>query len=255
MRAAVAAVEGVQTQAAQRAFWWVALGFFDALVGKALPDSPFVAATRQPHRAADQAHGRRLGGRCRAADARGPVRRRARASGHGTPSRRARDLCARGFHSGRVRTASRDHAAASGPEGPARHAAQCQGRLEQGGLRPPAQPRRRSASRPIRCATVPPNCTSRTLRKLAAQLADLSRVAGRRPQPRRRRRRDGSGHRAAAGRERGRELRAPRRPSSRSRPRPWARGSPPCATARRPAGRARGAAARRDDAAAPRNAC
>jgi len=43
MRAAVAAVEGVQAQNAQRAFWWVALGFFDALVAKALPDSPFVA--------------------------------------------------------------------------------------------------------------------------------------------------------------------------------------------------------------------
>jgi chemosensory pili system protein ChpA (sensor histidine kinase/response regulator) len=43
MRAAVAAVEGVQAQNAQRAFWWVALGFFDALVAKALPDSPFIA--------------------------------------------------------------------------------------------------------------------------------------------------------------------------------------------------------------------
>jgi chemosensory pili system protein ChpA (sensor histidine kinase/response regulator) len=43
MRAAVAAVEGVQAQNAQRAFWWVALGFFDALVAKALPDSPLIA--------------------------------------------------------------------------------------------------------------------------------------------------------------------------------------------------------------------
>ncbi len=43
MRAAVAAVEGAQVQSAQRAFWWVALGFFDALVAKALPDSPAIA--------------------------------------------------------------------------------------------------------------------------------------------------------------------------------------------------------------------
>ncbi len=43
MRAAIAAVEGAQTQPAQRAFWWVALGFFDALVAKALPDAPAVA--------------------------------------------------------------------------------------------------------------------------------------------------------------------------------------------------------------------
>ena len=95
MRAAVAAVEGAQTQAAQRAFWWVALGFFDALVRKALPGLAVRRAARQPHRAAGQAHGRRLGGRRRAADARGPVRRGARASGHGTPARRARDLRAR----------------------------------------------------------------------------------------------------------------------------------------------------------------
>lgn len=37
MRVAVAAVEAVQTSPAQRAFWWVALGFFDALAAQALP--------------------------------------------------------------------------------------------------------------------------------------------------------------------------------------------------------------------------
>jgi len=43
MRAAVAAVEGAQGQSGQRAFWWVALGFFDAVVAKALPESPAIA--------------------------------------------------------------------------------------------------------------------------------------------------------------------------------------------------------------------
>jgi chemosensory pili system protein ChpA (sensor histidine kinase/response regulator) len=40
MRAAVAAVEAAQSVPAQRAFWWVALGFFDALVARAIADSP-----------------------------------------------------------------------------------------------------------------------------------------------------------------------------------------------------------------------
>ena len=40
MRAAVAAVEAVQSVPAQRTFWWIALGFFDALVARAMPDSP-----------------------------------------------------------------------------------------------------------------------------------------------------------------------------------------------------------------------
>src|SRR5690606_22788177 len=40
MRVAVAAVEAVQTSPAQRAFWWVALGFFDALAAQALPVQP-----------------------------------------------------------------------------------------------------------------------------------------------------------------------------------------------------------------------
>ncbi|MCU0803962.1 MAG: Hpt domain-containing protein [Burkholderiales bacterium] len=43
MRAAVAAVEAAQTAPQGRAFWWVALGFFDALVARALPDDPRVA--------------------------------------------------------------------------------------------------------------------------------------------------------------------------------------------------------------------
>jgi chemosensory pili system protein ChpA (sensor histidine kinase/response regulator) len=42
MRAAVAAVEAAQTVPAQRTFWWVALGFFDALVARAMPDSPML---------------------------------------------------------------------------------------------------------------------------------------------------------------------------------------------------------------------
>jgi len=42
MRAAVAAVEAAQSVPAQRAFWWVALGFFDALVARAMPDSPML---------------------------------------------------------------------------------------------------------------------------------------------------------------------------------------------------------------------
>jgi len=42
MRAAVAAVEAAQSVPAQRAFWWVALGFFDALVARAVPDSPML---------------------------------------------------------------------------------------------------------------------------------------------------------------------------------------------------------------------
>ncbi|MCX7893383.1 MAG: Hpt domain-containing protein, partial [Burkholderiales bacterium] len=40
MRAAVAAVEAAQTAPQSRAFWWAALGFFDALVARALPDDP-----------------------------------------------------------------------------------------------------------------------------------------------------------------------------------------------------------------------
>ncbi|MGB8435567.1 MAG: Hpt domain-containing protein, partial [Burkholderiales bacterium] len=40
MRAAVTAVEAAQSVPAQRTFWWVALGFFDALVARAMPDSP-----------------------------------------------------------------------------------------------------------------------------------------------------------------------------------------------------------------------
>ncbi len=42
MRVAVAAVEAVQTSPAQRAFWWVALGFFDALAAHGLPAQPTV---------------------------------------------------------------------------------------------------------------------------------------------------------------------------------------------------------------------
>jgi chemosensory pili system protein ChpA (sensor histidine kinase/response regulator) len=42
MRAAVAAVEAAQSIPAQRTFWWVALGFFDALVARAMPDSPML---------------------------------------------------------------------------------------------------------------------------------------------------------------------------------------------------------------------
>src|SRR5262245_30743854 len=43
MRAAVAAVEAAQTNPGSRAFWWVALGFFDALFAKAITDQPFIA--------------------------------------------------------------------------------------------------------------------------------------------------------------------------------------------------------------------
>jgi chemosensory pili system protein ChpA (sensor histidine kinase/response regulator) len=43
MRAAVAAVEAAQTNPASRAFWWVALGFFDALFAKAIADQATVA--------------------------------------------------------------------------------------------------------------------------------------------------------------------------------------------------------------------
>ncbi len=51
MRAAVAAVEAAQVNAASRAFWWVALGFFDALFAKALSDQPFTVrlANRVEH--------------------------------------------------------------------------------------------------------------------------------------------------------------------------------------------------------------
>jgi len=40
MRAAVAAVEAAQSVPAQRTFWWVALAYFDALVARAMPESP-----------------------------------------------------------------------------------------------------------------------------------------------------------------------------------------------------------------------
>ena len=43
MRAAVAAVEAAQTNPASRTFWWVALGFFDALFAKAIADAPLIA--------------------------------------------------------------------------------------------------------------------------------------------------------------------------------------------------------------------
>jgi len=43
MRAAVAAVEAAQTNPAARTFWWVALGFFDALFAKAIADQPLIA--------------------------------------------------------------------------------------------------------------------------------------------------------------------------------------------------------------------
>jgi chemosensory pili system protein ChpA (sensor histidine kinase/response regulator) len=42
MRAAVAAVEAAQTNPASRAFWWIALGFFDALFAKAVSDQAIV---------------------------------------------------------------------------------------------------------------------------------------------------------------------------------------------------------------------
>ena len=43
MRAAVAAVEAAQTNPATRTFWWVALGFFDALFAKAITDAASVS--------------------------------------------------------------------------------------------------------------------------------------------------------------------------------------------------------------------
>jgi chemosensory pili system protein ChpA (sensor histidine kinase/response regulator) len=43
MRAAVAAVEAAQSNPASRAFWWVALGFFDAVFAKAIADQTLVA--------------------------------------------------------------------------------------------------------------------------------------------------------------------------------------------------------------------
>jgi len=43
MRAAVAAVEAVQTNPGSRTFWWVALGFFDALFAKVIADAPLAA--------------------------------------------------------------------------------------------------------------------------------------------------------------------------------------------------------------------
>ena len=43
MRAAVAAVEAAQTNPGSRAFWWVALGFFDALFAKAVTDQALIA--------------------------------------------------------------------------------------------------------------------------------------------------------------------------------------------------------------------
>ena len=42
MRAAVAAVEAAQTNPPARTFWWVALGFFDALFAKAIADQPLI---------------------------------------------------------------------------------------------------------------------------------------------------------------------------------------------------------------------
>jgi chemosensory pili system protein ChpA (sensor histidine kinase/response regulator) len=52
MRAAVAAVEAAQTNPASRTFWWVALGFFDALFAKAIADAPLV--TRLANRVEQQ---------------------------------------------------------------------------------------------------------------------------------------------------------------------------------------------------------
>jgi chemosensory pili system protein ChpA (sensor histidine kinase/response regulator) len=52
MRAAVAAVEAAQTNPASRAFWWVALGFFDALFAKAIADQATV--TRLANRVEQQ---------------------------------------------------------------------------------------------------------------------------------------------------------------------------------------------------------
>ncbi len=52
MRAAVAAVEAAQTNPASRTFWWVSLGFFDALFAKAITDAPFI--TRLANRVEQQ---------------------------------------------------------------------------------------------------------------------------------------------------------------------------------------------------------
>ncbi|HTO48854.1 MAG TPA: Hpt domain-containing protein, partial [Burkholderiales bacterium] len=52
MRAAVAAVEAAQTNPASRTFWWVALGFFDALFAKAITDAPLI--TRLANRVEQQ---------------------------------------------------------------------------------------------------------------------------------------------------------------------------------------------------------
>jgi chemosensory pili system protein ChpA (sensor histidine kinase/response regulator) len=52
MRAAVAAVEATQANPSARAFWWVALGFFDALFAKAITDQP--SATRLASRIEQQ---------------------------------------------------------------------------------------------------------------------------------------------------------------------------------------------------------
>src|SRR5512134_603144 len=52
MRAAVAAVEAAQSNPASRAFWWVALGFFDALFAKAITDAPLI--TRLANRVEQQ---------------------------------------------------------------------------------------------------------------------------------------------------------------------------------------------------------
>jgi chemosensory pili system protein ChpA (sensor histidine kinase/response regulator) len=52
MRAAVAAVEAAQTNPASRTFWWVSLGFFDALFAKAITDAPLI--TRLANRVEQQ---------------------------------------------------------------------------------------------------------------------------------------------------------------------------------------------------------
>ena len=52
MRAAVAAVEAAQTNPASRTFWWVALGFFDALFAKAITEAPLI--TRLANRVEQQ---------------------------------------------------------------------------------------------------------------------------------------------------------------------------------------------------------
>ena len=52
MRAAVAAVEAAQANPASRTFWWVSLGFFDALFAKAITDAPLI--TRLANRVEQQ---------------------------------------------------------------------------------------------------------------------------------------------------------------------------------------------------------